>query len=83
VNDGEVAAIMGPNGSGKSTLSYVISGREGYDVTGGEILLNGENILEMNANPGIRSHLKPTNGQSRDIAGAILDYLFPGTAQGK
>ena len=49
VNDGEVAAIMGPNGSGKSTLSYVISGREGYDVTSGEILLNGENILEMNA----------------------------------
>jgi len=49
VNDGEVAAIMGPNGSGKSTLSYIISGREGYDVTGGEILLNGENILEMNA----------------------------------
>ncbi len=49
VNDGEVAAIMGPNGSGKSTLSYVISGREGYDVTGGEVLLNGENILEMNA----------------------------------
>jgi len=49
VNDGEVAAIMGPNGSGKSTLSYVISGREGYDVTGGEILLNGEHILEMNA----------------------------------
>ena len=49
VNDGEVAAIMGPNGSGKSTLSYVISGREGYDVTAGEILLNGENILEMDA----------------------------------
>ena len=49
VKDGEVAAIMGPNGSGKSTLSYVISGREGYEVTGGEILLNGENILEMNA----------------------------------
>ena len=49
VNDGEVAAIMGPNGSGKSTLSYVISGRDGYEVTGGEILLNGENILEMNA----------------------------------
>jgi Fe-S cluster assembly ATP-binding protein len=49
VNDGEVAAIMGPNGSGKSTLSYVISGRAGYEVTGGEILLNGENILEMNA----------------------------------
>jgi len=41
------------------------------------------NILEMNANPGIRSHLRPSNGQSRDVAGAILDYLFPGTAQGK
>ncbi len=49
VQNGEVAAIMGPNGSGKSTLSYVISGRDGYEVTGGEILLNGENILEMNA----------------------------------
>ena len=49
VNDGEVAAIMGPNGSGKLTLSYVISGREGYDVTSGEILLNGENILDMDA----------------------------------
>jgi Fe-S cluster assembly ATP-binding protein len=44
-----VAAIMGPNGSGKSTLSYVVSGRAGYEVTGGEVLLNGENILEMGA----------------------------------
>ena len=49
VQDGEVAAIMGPNGSGKSTLSYVISGREGYEVTDGEVLLNGENILELEA----------------------------------
>jgi Fe-S cluster assembly ATP-binding protein len=47
VNDGEVAAIMGPNGTGKSTLSYVISGREGYEITEGEVLLNGENILEL------------------------------------
>ncbi len=47
VADGEVAAIMGPNGSGKSTLSYVIAGREGYEVTSGEIIINGENILEM------------------------------------
>ena len=44
---GEVAAIMGPNGSGKSTLSYVIAGRAGYEVTQGEELLDGENILEM------------------------------------
>ena len=47
VHDGEVAAIMGPNGTGKSTLSYVVSGREGYDVTQGEVLLNGENILGL------------------------------------
>lgn len=47
VKSGEVAAIMGPNGTGKSTLSYVIAGREGYEVTEGEVLLNGENILEL------------------------------------
>lgn len=47
VRDGEVAAIMGPNGTGKSTLSYVIAGREGYDVTQGEVLLNGENVLDL------------------------------------
>ena len=44
---GEVHAIMGPNGSGKSTLSYVLSGREGYEVTLGKILYQGENLLEM------------------------------------
>jgi Fe-S cluster assembly ATP-binding protein len=49
VKAGEVAAIMGPNGSGKSTLSYVIAGRPDYEVLDGEILLNGENILEMEA----------------------------------
>ncbi|HEX5600769.1 MAG TPA: Fe-S cluster assembly ATPase SufC [Hyphomicrobiaceae bacterium] len=44
---GEVHAIMGPNGSGKSTLAYVLAGREDYEVTEGEILWNGENLLEM------------------------------------
>jgi len=47
VRDGEVAAIMGPNGSGKSTLSYILAGREDYEVTEGEILFNGRSILEM------------------------------------
>jgi Fe-S cluster assembly ATP-binding protein len=47
VPKGEVHAIMGPNGSGKSTLAYVLAGRDGYEVTDGDILWNGESILEM------------------------------------
>lgn len=47
VEAGKVHAIMGPNGSGKSTLSYVLSGRDGYEVTEGSVSLNGEDILEM------------------------------------
>ena len=47
IDAGETHAIMGPNGSGKSTLSYVLAGRDGYEVTKGEILYKGENLLEM------------------------------------
>ncbi len=64
VQDGEVAAIMGPNGSGKSTLSYVISGRAGYEVTDGEVLLNGENILELDAH-------------ERAARGVFLAFQYP------
>src|SRR5256714_121203 len=48
VNKGEVHAIMGPNGSGKSTLAYVLAGKADYEVMQGEVLFNGENVLEMN-----------------------------------
>jgi Fe-S cluster assembly ATP-binding protein len=47
VEKGQVAAIMGPNGSGKSTLAYVLAGKDNYRVTEGEVLLDGESILEM------------------------------------
>ena len=64
VKDGEVAAIMGPNGTGKSTLSYVIAGREDYEVEEGEVLLDGVNILEMDAT-------------ERANAGVFLAFQYP------
>ena len=64
INKGEVHAIMGPNGSGKSTLSYVLSGRDGYEVTGGDIQLDGEAVLEMEAD-------------ERARAGMFLAFQYP------
>jgi len=49
VRPGQVAAIMGPNGSGKSTLSYVVAGKSDYDVTSGEITIDGENLMALEA----------------------------------
>lgn len=47
INQGEIHAVMGPNGSGKSTLAYTIAGHPKYEVTGGSITLDGEDVLEM------------------------------------
>jgi Fe-S cluster assembly ATP-binding protein len=64
VKKGEVAAIMGPNGSGKSTLSYILAGREDYEVTEGDILFNGESILEWDP-------------AERAAAGVFLAFQYP------
>ena len=64
IPDGEIHAIMGPNGAGKSTLSYVLSGREGYEVTEGEAIYNGQNILEMEP-------------EDRAAAGLFLAFQYP------
>ena len=61
---GEVHAVMGPNGAGKSTLSYVLTGREGYDVTGGTVEFSGENIGE----------LEP---EQRAAKGLYLSFQYP------
>src|SRR5579872_4755273 len=47
INPGEVHAIMGPNGSGKSTLAAILAGREGYDITDGQVIYNGHDLLEL------------------------------------
>ncbi|GAA1098417.1 Fe-S cluster assembly ATPase SufC [Pseudonocardia alni] len=57
VRAGETHAIMGPNGSGKSTLAYAIAGHPKYTVTGGEVLLDGENVLEMSVDERARAGL--------------------------
>jgi Fe-S cluster assembly ATP-binding protein len=57
INEGEIHAIMGPNGSGKSTLAYTIAGHPKYTVVDGEILLDGENVLEMSVDERARAGL--------------------------
>ncbi len=64
IKKGEIHAIMGPNGSGKSTLSYVLAGKEGYEVTEGEIIFNGKNLLD----------LKP---EERAREGIFLSFQYP------
>jgi Fe-S cluster assembly ATP-binding protein len=61
---GEIHAIMGPNGAGKSTLGNVLAGREGYEVTQGEVLFNGKNLLEMEP-------------ETRACEGVFLAFQYP------
>ena len=64
VGEGEVHAIMGPNGSGKSTLAHVLAGRDGYEVTDGEIRFDGNDLLEMTA-------------EERACSGVFLAFQYP------
>jgi Fe-S cluster assembly ATP-binding protein len=64
VNAGEVHAVMGPNGSGKSTLAQVLAGRNTYDVTGGEVLFEGKDLLEL-----------PPEDRARE--GIFLAFQYP------
>ena len=64
INAGEVHAIMGPNGSGKSTLAQIIAGHPGYEVTGGSIEYEGQDLLEMEA-------------EERAQAGVFLAFQYP------
>ncbi|HQU15897.1 MAG: Fe-S cluster assembly ATPase SufC [Chromatiales bacterium 21-64-14] len=64
VKKGEVHAIMGPNGSGKSTLAHILAGRDGYQVTGGEVIYQGRNLLEL-----------PAEERARD--GVFLAFQYP------
>lgn len=64
INPGEVHAIMGPNGSGKSTLSYVLAGRDGYEITEGSVSFFGKNLLEMEP-------------EERAAAGLFLAFQYP------
>jgi Fe-S cluster assembly ATP-binding protein len=64
IKPGEIHAIMGPNGAGKSTLSYVLAGREDYEVTDGSVTLDGEDLLEMEP-------------EERAAAGLFLAFQYP------
>ena len=64
VKEGEIHAIMGPNGSGKSTLSSVLAGRDTFEVTSGEVVLDGKNLLELSP-------------EERSWAGVFLGFQYP------
>lgn len=64
IKKGEIHAVMGPNGSGKSTLAKILSGHSSYEATGGEILFEGKNLFDMDA-------------EERSLAGIFMGFQYP------
>jgi Fe-S cluster assembly ATP-binding protein len=77
IQGGEVHAIMGPNGTGKSTLASAIMGHPTYTVTGGEVILNGEDVLEMEVDERARKGLFLAMQAPREVSGVTnTDFMF-------
>ena len=76
VNSGEIHAIMGPNGSGKSTLAYAVAGHPNYEVTDGEVLLDGEDVLEMEVDERARAGLFLAMQYPVEVAGVSVSNFL-------
>src|SRR5690625_531124 len=76
INSGEIHAIMGPNGSGKSTLAYAIAGHPNYEVTDGEVFLDGENVLEMEVDERARAGLFLAMQYPVEVAGVSVSNFL-------
>jgi Fe-S cluster assembly ATP-binding protein len=76
VSAGEVHAVMGPNGSGKSTLAAVLAGRDGYDVTGGEVIYNGHDLLDLDPEERAREGLFLAFQYPVEIPGVNSTYFL-------
>jgi Fe-S cluster assembly ATP-binding protein len=76
INPGEVHAVMGPNGSGKSTLAAVLAGRDGYDITGGEVLYYGKDLLDLDPEERAREGLFLAFQYPVEIPGVNSTYFL-------
>ncbi|HZR16260.1 MAG TPA: Fe-S cluster assembly ATPase SufC [Verrucomicrobiae bacterium] len=76
INEGEVHAIMGPNGSGKSTLAAILAGREGYDITGGQVTYNGKDLLDLDPEERAREGLFLAFQYPVEIPGVNSTYFL-------
>src|SRR5215468_10051144 len=76
VNSGEVHAIMGPNGSGKSTLAAILAGRDGYEITSGQVLYNGQDLLDQDPEERAREGLFLAFQYPVEIPGVNSTYFL-------